>query len=92
MVSGLAVSIGGVTGYTLSDRVLEKVYVRNSEEITLGTAYSEVYGEDNEVNFQAIAPLVAAGTVLVVTLIMSGIFATKILRAEPMQELTEKEE
>jgi len=98
MVSGLAVTIGGIAGYTLSDRVLEEVYARNSEEITLGTAYSEVYGEDNEVNFQAItpekpiAPLTAAGTVLVVTLIMSGIFAAKVLRAEPMQVLTEKEE
>jgi hypothetical protein len=63
----------------------------------LSAAYSEVYGEDNELEFQAIAPdkpiapLIAAGTVLAVTLVLSGIFAAKVLRAEPMQVLTEKE-
>ena len=98
MVAGVAVAIGGVTGYSLADGVLEDVYARNAEDIAQSAAYSEVYGEDKEVEFQAItpskpiAPLAAAGTVLVATLFLSGILAAKVLRAEPMQVLTQKEE
>ena len=98
MVAGVSVTIGGVTGYALSDRVLADIYARGSEKIALSAAYSEVYGQDIELDFQAItpdkpaAPLVAAGTVLVVTLVLSGIFAAKVLRAEPMQVLAQKEE
>jgi ABC-type antimicrobial peptide transport system permease subunit len=97
MVAGLSVVLGGLAGYALSDRVMENVYARSAQEVSLSATYSEVYGEDNEVEFQAIAPdkpiapLIAAGTVLAVTLVLSGIFAAKVLRAEPMQVLTEKE-
>lgn len=98
VVAGVSVAIGGITGCILSDRVLEGVYARNSEGLNLSATYSEVYGEDNELDFQTItpdkpiAPLAAAGTVLVVTLCLSGIFAAKVLRAEPMQVLSRKEE
>lgn len=98
MVAGVSVTIGGITGYALSDRVLADIYAKSSEEIALSAAYSEVYGQDIDLDFQAIVPddpavpLAAAGAVLVVTLILSGIFATKILLAEPMQVLAQKEE
>jgi hypothetical protein len=64
----------------------------------VSAAYSEVYGEDTEADFQAIAPdkplapLAATGTVLLATLLFSGLFAAKVLRAEPIQVLTQKEE
>lgn len=98
LVAGLGVSIGGFAGSLLSNRVLEEVYSRNSEKIVLSTAYSEVYGEDEEIDFQIIAPerniapLASAGTVLVAAMLFSGIFTIRVLRAEPMQVLTSKEE
>ena len=98
IIAGLAVSIGGITGHVLADKVLEDIYAWNSEEIALSAAFSEVYGDDNEMDFQIItpdkpvAPLTAAGTVLVVTFVLSGILTAKILRAEPMQVLTQKED
>ncbi len=94
----LGAGIGGVAGYSLSDRVLADVFARNTEKEAVSAAYSEVYGEDTEADFQAIAPdkplapLAATGTVLLATLLFSGLFAAKVLRAEPIQVLTQKEE
>ncbi|MDD4769618.1 MAG: hypothetical protein PHT52_07465 [Eubacteriales bacterium] len=94
----LGAGIGGVAGYSLSDRVLADVFARNTEKEAVSAAYSEVYGEDTEADFQAIAPdkplapLAATGTVLLATLLFSGLFAARVLRAEPIQVLTQKEE
>ncbi|MDD3073523.1 MAG: ABC transporter permease, partial [Eubacteriales bacterium] len=94
----LGAGIGGVAGYSLSDRILADVFARNTEKEAVSAAYSEVYGEDTEADFQAIAPdkplapLAATGTVLLATLLFSGLFAARVLRAEPIQVLTQKEE
>lgn len=97
MVALLAVAIGGVSGLVLSDTVFDIIYARNVQSVE-GHDYSGIRGELGEVDFQAIAPpryqasLMAAASVLVVTLIFSGVFAAGVLRAEPMQVLTAKEE
>ncbi|MDD4769617.1 MAG: ABC transporter permease, partial [Eubacteriales bacterium] len=49
----LGAGIGGVAGYSLSDRVLADVFARNTEKEAVSAAYSEVYGEDTEADFQA---------------------------------------
>lgn len=98
LVSGLAVCIGGVAGYFLSDFILAETYAGNIEAMAVDSSFSSISGGDTEVGFQVAAPpghqapLAAAGSVLAVTLALSGFFAARVLRAEPMQVLTTKEE
>jgi hypothetical protein len=97
IVSGFAASIGGIAGHVLSDTILTGVYTRNLEE-QAKAAYSGYYGSGTELEFQInapnrpIAPLAAAGSILALTLILSSLYAAKVLSAEPMQVLTEKED
>lgn len=97
LVAVLAVAIGGVSGLVLSDTVFNAIYARNVEAVE-GNDFSGIRGELDETDFQAIAPpryqasLIAVASVLLVTLIFSGVFAARVLRAEPMQVLTAKEE
>lgn len=97
LVTLLAVSIGGISGYAVSERVLARVYIRNAAKIAASAAFGEVYGQDNEVEFMVIGPkryippLAAAGLVTLGTLVFSGLFAAGVLKAEPIQVLTQKE-
>ncbi|GEM_PF-2111491 len=98
LVAGIAVGIGGFAGHILSDFISEAAYTSNVETMAADTSYSGVSGEDPGVGFHVVsppghqAPLAAAGMVLAVTLVPSSIFAARVLKAEPMQVLTTKEE
>jgi ABC-type lipoprotein release transport system permease subunit len=98
LVAVLAVAAGGLAGYVLSGPVLTDTYESNVQAMAGDTDYSGIYGEDTEADFQVVipprhhAPLAAAGGVLAVTLVCSGLFAARILRLEPMQVLSAKEE
>ncbi len=98
LVVGIAVGIGGFAGHILSDFISEAAYTSNVETMAADTSYSGVSGEDPGVGFHVVsppghqAPLAAAGVVLAVTLVPSSIFAARVLKAEPMQVLTTKEE
>ena len=67
-------------------------------ETGISFAIFGIYAEDTEADFSSVipprhhAPLAAAGGILAVTLVCSGLFAAAILRLEPMQVLTAKEE
>lgn len=95
LVAGLAAVTGGIAGHVLSKIVLGQAYVQNIEAMAVDTTYS---GVTDQAGFQVVtppgykAPLAAAGSVLAVTLALSGFFAARVLRAEPMQVLTTKEE
>lgn len=98
LVAGIAVAVGGFTGHILSDVIAETAYTRNIENMGADTSYSGVSGEDSGVGFHVVsppghqAPLAAAAAILAVSLIPSSIFAARVLKAEPMQVLTSKEE
>jgi hypothetical protein len=98
LVAVLATVAGGLAGYFLSGPVLTNTYERNVQAMATDTDYSGIYGEDTEADFSTVipprhhAPLAAAGSILTTTLVCSGLFAAGILRLEPMQVLTAKEE
>jgi len=98
LVAGIGVAVGGFVGHILSDVIAETAYTRNIENMAADTSYSGVSGEDSGVGFHVVsppghqAPLAAAAAVLAVSLIPSGIFAARVLKVEPMQALTTKEE
>ncbi|MGI6366190.1 MAG: FtsX-like permease family protein [Bacillota bacterium] len=97
VVAGPAAVLGGIAGYTLSATVLEEAYIRNVDVMAVNASYSGASGDNTVDGFQVTAPpghqapLTAAGSVLAVTLILSSIFAARVLKAEPMQVLKAKE-
>lgn len=98
VVAILGAGSGGFAGYCLSEEVLAVVYKQNIERVSATSAFSGVYGDDAEADFQYIAAgqfSVAAATmgmVLLVTLVISSCFAVRITGAEPMKLLGRKEE
>ena len=98
LVAVLAVSAGALVGYVLSGPVVTGAYESNVQAMAGDADYSGIYGEDTEADFQVVipprhhAPLAAAGSILATTLVCSSLFAIAILRLEPMQVLSAKEE
>lgn len=98
LVAGLATIVGGSAGFAFSDNVMNNIYEQSLEEIEADTTYSDIYGSDNELEYGIsmpnpyIPPLAAMTSVLVLTLLISGIYAANILKAQSMQVLTDKEE
>lgn len=96
IVSLLGAGGGGFAGYCLSEQVLAGVYTKNVERIAAASAFSGVYGNDTLADFQYITPhrfltpFAVMAMVLLATLIVSGRFVVKIIRAEPMKVLTRK--
>jgi cell division protein FtsX len=96
-VAILAVFLGGLAGYALSDTALNAVYQRMTEDDSVDTAYSTV-AAGSEIQYQVTIPkgvalpAAAAGTILLLTLALSAVFAVSVLRAEPLQVLAQKED
>ena len=96
-VAVLATSLGGIAGYILSDTILTSVYQRMTDKNALDTSFSAI-AAGAEVQYQVsmpggiTVPLLAMATMLVMTLALSAVFSAKVLRTEPMQVLTAKEE
>ena len=96
-VAILAVFLGGLAGYALSDTALNAVYQRMTEDDSVGAAYSTV-AAGSEIQYQVTIPkgvalpAAAAGTILLLTSALSAVFAVNVLRAEPLQVLAQKED
>lgn len=98
VVAILGVGSGGLAGYCLSEKVLSVVYKQNIERVSAASAFSGVYGDDAEADFQYIASgrfgaaAAATGMVLLVTLVVSSYFAVRITGTEAMKLLGRQEE
>ena len=96
-VAILAVFLGGLAGYALSDTALNAVYQRMTEDDSVDTAYSTV-AAGSEIQYQVTIPkgvalpTAAAGIILLLTLALNAVFAVSVLRAEPLQVLAQKED
>jgi hypothetical protein len=68
-----------------------------TEDDSVDTAYSTV-AAGSEIQYQVTIPkglalpAAAAGTILLLTLALSAVFAVNVLRAEPLQVLAQKED
>lgn len=93
----VATFLGGTLGYLMSGTVLETLFTRLAENNAVDSSFSTI-AAGAEAKYDIIIPtglaiplLVSAG-MLVITLLLCVIFAVRVLRAEPIQILTAKEE
>lgn len=96
IVAVLATVLGALGGYILADTVLNAVFQHTKDNIA-DTSYS-MASLGTEMQYQVIIPhgfaipIIAAGMILLLTLILSAIFSINVLRAEPLQLLSRKED
>lgn len=97
IVAVIATVIGGLAGYALSNTGLNTIYRQMVERDMVDTAYS-VVATGSDIQYKMAIPqgfglpLVAAATILFLTVALSAIFSVAVIRTEPLQLLTRKED
>ena len=97
MLAGAATVLGGSIGFAFSNTIMNGVYARSLETAEIDLIYSDIYGAQIDAQYNLIlpkpwlAPTLSILTVLLASLAVSLLYAAKVLRAEPMQVMINKE-